>query len=262
MSGSTSQKPNIVIVPGAWCRPGLYEPLESRIQKAGYKVQVVDLPSNGDPPSFAPDWTPDIKLIASTVEACVENGETVVVVAHSAGGASTTQAVQGLSLQERQAVGHPGGVARLVYLCAFAPDLGMSPMSHTEVRAFFYWALIKDEIDYPDPNLIDDFLFNGLSAEDIAEYKPFVQKSAWKARQHAGTDVTYVGWKHIPSSYLICQRDKAVPPDMQEMIVAQDGSKFDDVLRIDAGHSPFISHADVTANFVRRAAGEDMTVES
>lgn len=260
MSAPSTSKPTIVVVPGAWCRPGLYGPLKFRLQQAGYKVHVVDLPSNGDPPSFASDWRPDIDLIASTVEACADQGETVVVVAHSAGGSSTTQAVQGLSLQDRQAAGKLGGISRLVYIAAFAPDSGVSPMSHEEVRAFFYWALIEDEMDYPDPNLVDEFLFNGLPSDDVTKYRPFVQKSAWRARHHAETNVTYVGWKNIPSSYLICQQDKAVPLPMQEMIIAQEGSKFDHVRRIDAGHSPFISHTDITTNFVRIAAGEDEAV--
>ena len=97
------------------------------------------------------------------------------------------------------------------------------------------------------------FLFNDLSPEDVDKYRSYVQKSAWRARQHAETEVTYVGWKHIPSSYLLCRNDKAVPVEMQEAIVAQEGSKFDDVLRIDAGHCPFLSQPDITANFCSKS---------
>ena len=257
MSSSTSGKPTIVIVPGAWCRPGLYDPLASRLQQAGYKIRIVDLPSNGDAPFFAPDWQPDIRLISSTVESYADEGDTIIVVAHSAGGASTTEAVRGLSVEDRKAEGKPGGIERLVYLAAFAPEVGVSPMTHEQVREAFYWALIEDEIDYPDPRLVDEFLFDDVSPEDVEKYRPFVQKSAWRARQHAETEVTYVGWKHIPSSYLLCQNDKAVPAEMQEAMVAQEGSKFDDVLRIEAGHCPFLSQPEVTAKFIRRAAGED-----
>ena len=106
------------------------------------------------------------------------------------------------------------------------------------------------------------FFFNDLSPEDVAKYRPFVQKSAWRARCNADTDVTYDGWRHIPSSYLLCQKDKAIPAEMQEAMVAQEGSMFDDVLRIDAGHCPFISQPELTAKFVRRAAGEkDIVVQ-
>jgi pimeloyl-ACP methyl ester carboxylesterase len=190
------------------------------------------------------------------VESYADEGDIIILVAHSAGGASTTEAVRGLSVEDRRTAGKPGGIERLVYVAAFAPELGVSPITHEQVREFFYWALIEDEIDYPDPKLCDEILFNDLLPEDVAKYRPFVQKSAWRARQHANTEVTYVGWKHIPSSYLLCQNDKAVPAEMQEAIVAQEGSKFDDILRIQAGHCPFISQPDVTAKFVRRAAGE------
>ena len=159
MSSSTSEKPTIVIVPGAWCRPGLYDPLAKRLQQAGYKIRIVDLPSNGDPPFFAPDWQPDLKLISSTVEYYADDGESVVVVAHSAGGNSVTEAVRGLSIQDRKAAGKTGGIERLVYVAAIAPELGPVPMTHEQVREAFYWALIEDEIDYPDPKLADEIFF-------------------------------------------------------------------------------------------------------
>ena len=256
MSTSGFAKPTIVIVPGAWCCSSLYEPLISRLEHAGNKVHAIDLPSNGDPPSFSPDWQPDVNLISSTVESYADQSETIILVAHSAGGASATEAVRGLSVQDRRETGKPGGIERLVYIAAFAPDLGVSPFTHEQVRAAFYWALLDGEIDYPDPKLAVEILFNDLSPGDVAKYMPSVQKSAWRGRHNASTEVTYAGWKHIPSSYLICQNDKVVIPEMQEMTVAQEGSQFDDVVRIQAGHCPFISQPEIVERFVRRAAGE------
>ena len=261
MSVFQEKKPTVVIVPGAWCRPGLYDILASRLQDAGYQVRILDLPSNGDPPAFASDWKPDVRLISSTVESYADQGEKVVIVAHSAGGGSTTQAADGLSIQNREAAGKEGGILRLVYIAAFAPELGVSPFTHEQVREMFHWALVEDEIDFPDPKLLDEYLFNDCSPEDVSKYRQYVQKSAWRARHNAFTDVTYVGWKHISSSYLICQNDKAVIPDMQEAVVAQEGAKFDDVVRIQSGHSPFISHPQIVERFVRRAAGEDLVVQ-
>ena len=262
MSTSRSSKPTIIIVPGAWCRPPLYDPLIDRLSHAGYKVHAIDLPSNGEPPNFSPDWQPDVKLISSTVESYADRGETVVLVAHSAGGASATEAVRGLSAQDRQAGGKPGGIERLVYIAAFAPDGGISPLTHEQVRAAFYWALIEGELDYPDPKLAAEILFNDLTPDEVSKFMPLVQKSAWRARQSAFTEVTYAGWKHTPSSYLICQNDQTLVPEMQEMIVAQERSKFDDVVRIQAGHCPFISQPEVVERFVRRAAGEkDIVVQ-
>ena len=82
---------------------------------------------------LAPDWQPDIKLISSTVESYADEGDIIILVAHSAGGASTTEAVRDLSVEDRKAGGKPGGIERLVYLAAFAPELGVSPMTHEQV---------------------------------------------------------------------------------------------------------------------------------
>lgn len=262
MSGSTHTKPTIIIVPGSWIRPPLYEPLAAPLRRAGYEVHILDLPSNGDPPSFAPDWQPDIKTIASAVEFHADQGKDIVLVPHSAGGGSSTEAVRGLSKANRQELGKAGGIQRLVYLAAFAPDLGVSPIPHEEVRKIYWWAPVEGEIDYPRPDLVADILFTGLPPEEVDKYLPSVQKSAWRARQSAYTDVTHAGWKHIPSSYLICTRDKAVVPELQEMMAAQEGSKFDDVVRLDAAHFPFITHPEFVSKFVRRAAGEtDVVLE-
>lgn len=256
MSTSTPAKPTIVLIPGAWCHPSLYDPLLERLSHAGYKVHAIDLPSNGDPPSFSQDWQPDVNLISSTVEAYADQGETIILVAHSAGGASSTEAVRGLSVQDRKSSGKPGGIQRLVYIAAFAPDLGVSPLTHEQARAAFYWALTDGDLDYPDPKLVVEIMFNDVAPDEVAKHIPYIQKSAWSARHNASTDVTYAGWKHIPSSYLLCQNDKAVVPEMQEMMIAQDRSRFDDVVRIQAGHCPFISQPEFVEKFVRRAAGE------
>lgn len=256
MSASSATKPTIVIVPGAWCPSLLYEPLTSRLQAAGYKVRALDLPSNGDPPSFSPDWQPDIRAIATAVQTYADEGEDILIIAHSAGGASSSQAAEGLSKQDRQAEGKPGGIVRMLYLAAFVPDLGPSPHTVQQIRDMFPWVAVDGEIDYPIPDLAPGILFNDLPSEEASMWVSRLQKSAWMARASSYTEVTYVGWKHIPCSYLLCEDDKTVPPQMQEMTIAQDGAKFDDVARLQAGHCPFVSQPDFVAKFVRRAAGE------
>jgi hypothetical protein len=53
-----SSKPEFIIVPGAWHGPESFEPTTTLLQKAGYTVHGINLPSVGASPhlkSFDPD---------------------------------------------------------------------------------------------------------------------------------------------------------------------------------------------------------------
>ena len=67
--------------------------------------------------------------------------------------------------------------------------------------------------------------------------------------------VKYAAWKHIPSTYMVCEGDQAIKLAAQEGMIAQPGANFT-VERCGSSHSPFVSMPDFTAEVVRRAAGE------
>jgi hypothetical protein len=66
---------------------------------------------------------------------------------------------------------------------------------------------------------------------------------------------THLAWRVIPSTYLMCEKDQAIPLAVQEAFVAPD-REFWEVERCDADHSPFLSRPQLTANVIRRASGE------
>ncbi|EGP89892.1 uncharacterized protein MYCGRDRAFT_90708 [Zymoseptoria tritici IPO323] len=103
--------PTIVIVPETWCPPSLYDPLTLRLERAGYRVWTVFLPSTGD--KILAKWgTEDVDIIAATIRHCDNRGEDIVVVAHGAGAASAGDAVSGLSKADRVEQGTRGVVVR------------------------------------------------------------------------------------------------------------------------------------------------------
>lgn len=67
-------------------------------------------------------------------------------------------------------------------------------------------------------------------------------------------------WRTIPSTYLICDDDRAIPNFVQEAMVkaCQDSGAPMVTERIFTGHSPFLVKPDEAAAFVRRAAGENV----
>ena len=56
----------------------------------------------------------------------INEGKEVVVLMHSYGGIVGTDAIYNLSVTERAMHGMPGGVKRLIYMCAFIPQKGQS----------------------------------------------------------------------------------------------------------------------------------------
>ena len=62
--------------------------------------------------------------------------------------------------------------------------------------------------------------------------------------------VKSVAWRDVPSTYVICDRDNAIPVGAQEAMAARAGTTH----RIDCDHSPFLNHPDEVADLIRAAA--------
>ena len=71
---------------------------------------------------------------------------------------------------------------------------------------------------------------------------------------------TAASWKEIPTSYLLCEDDLAIPAPGQEAMtsgVKEMGGEIE-ITRIKVGHSPFLSKPDETVEWIRRVAGEKL----
>lgn len=123
-------KPSILIVPGSFAPADIYDPVVKEVAARGYEIRAVQLPSVGLKPEPAPREPPtmyeDAALVARQAAALADEGKDVVLVAQSYGGAPATESVRGLSRQARRAGGKEGGVARLAYASALAPELGVA----------------------------------------------------------------------------------------------------------------------------------------
>lgn len=69
--------------------------------------------------------------------------------------------------------------------------------------------------------------------------------------------VTYTTYREIPSTYVVCENDQALPLLAQERMIAQGDGVFH-VERCQEGHSPFLSNPDFIVGCIRRAAGENV----
>lgn len=59
--------------------------------------------------------------------------------------------------------------------------------------------------------------------------------------------VTHAGWRDVPSTYILCELDRLLPAALQETLAGVAGSK---VVRLEAGHYPFLSRTEDVAKII------------
>ncbi|KAI9869807.1 MAG: hypothetical protein M1830_005074 [Pleopsidium flavum] len=170
---------------------------------------------------------------------------------HSYGGLPSGEAAKGFVKMQRERDGMKGGIVRLVYLCSLVlPEDAslMGPMNNEKAP----WVEIDgDSIRLTDPTTAANTFYNDLD-QATADY--WASRLTHHSYPTFHCKVTYAAWRDIPSTYLYCEADNAIPLSMQEMMV-QDAGGFQ-TERCSAGHSPFLSQPELVVDVIRRAAGE------
>ena len=163
------------------------------------------------------------------------------------------QAVKGLSKRERSQHAKHGGVIALVYLAAILlpADLDRSDLFKTGLQPVIWAFDNQGTYTCIDPA---NSLYGDLSQEEAAHWaSQLVPKTAASA---TGPVPSYDAWRDIPSYYLCCENDKAVPLEMQRhmlSLVEARGVSIQ-VETCSAGHSPCLSQPDVVVALIDRAA--------
>ncbi|RDW56489.1 hypothetical protein BP5796_13130 [Coleophoma crateriformis] len=244
-------KPVLIFTPGAWHTPEIFSEVFSELEPLGFKCIGYSLLAVGHEPAVK-DLQPDIDAIRQLVSDEADTGKDIVVVAHSWSGIVVSGALEGLGKVSRETEGKKGGVVRIAYISAFVPDEGVSL-----IQAFGgsppEWYDVKEPWVMPKTPI--PTFYHDLPA-------PVAESWASKLVRHSYATKTAgaksAAWRTIPSTYLICEDDRAIPAFVQEGMVkaCQDAGAPMETERTFTGHSPFLVKPDEVANFVRRAAGE------
>ncbi|MEU7585830.1 alpha/beta hydrolase [Micromonospora sp. NPDC049230] len=223
----------VVFVHGACVRGG--EWWWSRVADAlgadGLDSVAVRLPSCGEVAGAASDFAGDV---AETRRVLREVGPAVLV-GHSYGGVVATEAADA------------GEVTHLVYVSSFLPDVGqaLADLGPTEPAPYLDFA--------PDGTF-------GVRRESVREL--FLQDCDEQAvegavarltRQDASVlaaPVRHAGWRHLPSTAVVCAEDRATPPALQRSQAA----RATRTVELPAGHHPMLSHPRLLADTVRAVA--------
>lgn len=105
------------------------------------------------------------------------------------------------------------------------------------------------------PKNPSEVFYHDLSKEEALHWSSKLKPHSY-ATKFVGA--SSAAWRTIPSSYLICEDDRAIPAFLQEAMIktCQDLGATMDTERVFSSHSPFLSKPDEVVGFLRRAAGE------
>jgi pimeloyl-ACP methyl ester carboxylesterase len=220
----------VVLVHGAWHGAWCWSPVVERLEEARVPVLALDLPGHGDDQRPLTDLHGHGDAVRTALDA-IEGP--VLLVGHSFGGAAITDAGT-----------HPA-VRHLVYVSAFPLDAHESVM-HTDAEGGAGTVLeraIRFEPDATmtiDPDLAVEAFYADCDPDDAAT---FVARLGPEHSAGFGQSPRVVAWHERPSTYVVCTRDRAVLPPLQRNLAA----RCDDVVEMDASHSPFASRPDDVA---------------
>jgi pimeloyl-ACP methyl ester carboxylesterase len=204
---------------GAWCWDGVVAELERR----GVAATAVELPLTG----LADD-------IAAARAAIGAAGEGCVVVGHSYGGQVITAAAAGLP------------VARLVYLAAFLTEPAEDVMALLGDSALMASLLVDEGGLHVRPDAARDVFYADAPPDVAAAAVARLRPMPLGAEPAPSTDVA---WRTIPSTYVVCTNDQALPPGSQRSMAR----RATDVVEWPTDHSPFLTRPGDVADLVIRS---------
>lgn len=229
-----TDRPTLLLVHGAWHGAWCWTPLREVLEARGRRVETVELPTVSSPDPAGVPLRADADAVSDAIERI--DGP-VVVVAHSYGGVPTTMAATAASVE------------RIVFVAAFALDAGESLLGAVGGEAPPWWVVDGPLVSAGTPELpAEGIFFNDLS-DDVARV------AAARLRPQsllAFTDaVDDVAWRSRPTTYVVTERDQAIPVFAQEAMADRAGST---VHRMDTSHSPFLSRPEELADLIEGAA--------
>jgi pimeloyl-ACP methyl ester carboxylesterase len=226
--GSSDPVRNIVLVHGAFADGAGWRGVYDELTRRGYVVSIVQNPLT----SFEDD-------VAATRRVLARQDGPAILVGHSYGGTVITEA------------GADPGVAGLVYVAAFAPEVGQSTLDQYEQVP-------------PPPNFQPDVQPDGFAylraetfragfAGDTTEADArFLRDSqvpiAMKALE---AKVSVAAWRTKPSWYVVATEDGAIAPELLRSTAARIGAIATEV---PGSHVVFLTQPKAVADVIQAAA--------
>jgi len=126
-------------------------------------------------------------------------------------------------------------IAHLVYICAFLPLEGQSLLTAGTGRPASWIQMIDGGLMQPDPTRADEVFYTSCDPDTRKWAKSKLKSQSAATMSEAVARPT---WRDVPSTYVVCVNDRALPAEMQRTVFAPRTSH---VIELQADHSPFLS---------------------
>lgn len=215
---------NIVLVHGAWADGSGWRAVYDILVKDGYKVSVV-----ANPDTSIPDD------VAATQRVLDRQDGPTILVGHSYGGVVISEA------------GVDPKVVGLVYIAAFAPDVG-------ETAGQFLTGgpppitVSKDGVAF----LNRDAFLGGFAPDvPLADRQFMADSQVPIAISTLGAPLAHAAWKTKPSWYMVAADDKVIPPDAERTFAKRMKAT---TVEVASSHVAYVTHPAETAKLIEAAA--------
>lgn len=220
---------NIVLVHGAFVDQTSWQPVADILKKKGYNVTLVENPLT----SLAAD-------VDATKQALAKQDGKTVLVGHSWGGVVITQA------------GNDPKISALVYVSAFAPDVGQSLAALAKSGP----ATEGGAAIHPDDkgNLtIDPKVFPSAVAADLPPHIAETLANHQLPLNHTAFEapVDTAAWQNKPTFYVISTKDKLIAPDAQKYFANKMKAQ---ITEVPGSHASLVVHAKEVAAVIEKAS--------
>jgi pimeloyl-ACP methyl ester carboxylesterase len=226
------ESPSVVLVHGSWANGSSWSKVVPLLQAEGLNVVATHNPMSS--------FEADVEATRRVIEA--QPGE-VILVGHSYGGAVITEA------------GNSDKVQALVYVAAFAPDVGESVNSIVGQHGQPEWfaELRPDAGGYLNwtPEGMARYFAPDLPAEEAAVL------AAVQAPTSAGAfdgQVTSAAYSEKPSWFVISDDDQVIPAELQAYFAERMGAT---TIHVAASHAVALSRPEAVSEAILAAIGAE-----
>ena len=199
---------SILLVHGAWHGAWCWNLVEKELKNKGVDARSLNLPFTG--------VNDDIASVSNVLE---DIDNQVILLGHSYGGIVISSAAEAKD-----------NVDQLIYLSAILLESGESMQLDGS----------KIQIDV-DENLISEVKKSSAIPAFYGDVDPKLAKASMELLRPfpivSGSQGIGEAWREKYSTYIVCQEDKAIPPELQYVMA----KKADRIIEWQCGHSPFLS---------------------
>lgn len=204
------------------------------------------------------DMNADIATVRHAIITELDKGTDVILLAHSYGGYPALSACKGLDTKTRQAKGEATSVLGISIIAGFLVPEGSSQYDLGDGLPAPIHDVQGDMLYINDPPGPILAFYNDLPIEEANKWAAMLVPQAWVTNKGKAT---YSAYEDIPTSYLVCKNDQALPAFIQTMFVddARASGANVQAYECDSGHSPFLSMVPEFGDWVRMIAGEEVS---